>query len=397
MVLEMPSFITELLYFVLYLIIVAFVHIILPAAEVDGYACDETTKKPLRYRLNGVRIWIVAVCSFVAHVYISRPSKLITLLFTENIWDYALIANLCGLLLSLLAYTATKNALTSEQRNKRRSLTVDQIEVSKYQSIISGRANETVETDRGFIYYFYSGLEFNPRCAWMPLFDFKMYLYVYGAVSLQLIVLLAAHTQFILYDRITMAMSLYAAMMSYFVVDYLYHEDVHLYTYDMFAEKLGFKLIWGCLCFYPFFYSIGVWSLIHSDLPVPVLFTIFVFAVGHALSRGANSQKYYAKTRPQDKFLGIEQRFIPGTKLIYSGWWSLSRHVNYFGEILMGIALALPGLYTGSFISLLYPIYYIILLVARERTDNTICHEKYGKAWDEYCKKVPYRIIPFLY
>ena len=51
-------------------------------------------------------------------------------------------------------------------------------------------------------------------------------------------------------------------MLSFFVVEYLYHEHVHLYTYDLFAEKLGFKLIWGCLCFYPFFYPIGVWPIL---------------------------------------------------------------------------------------------------------------------------------------
>ena len=28
------------------------------------------------------------------------------------------------------------------------------------------------------------------------------------------------------------------------------------------CEKLGFKLCWGCLLFYPFFYCIGVWPLV---------------------------------------------------------------------------------------------------------------------------------------
>lgn len=37
----------------------------------------------------------------------------------------------------------------------------------------------------------------------------------------------------------------------------MYQERVHLYTYDIFAEKIGFKLLWGCICFYPYFYAIG--------------------------------------------------------------------------------------------------------------------------------------------
>ena len=37
--------------------------------------------------------------------------------------------------------------------------------------------------------------------------------------------------------------------------------QVHLYTYDLFRERVGGKLTWGCLCFYPWFYPIGVWPL----------------------------------------------------------------------------------------------------------------------------------------
>ena len=40
--------------------------------------------------------------------------------------------------------------------------------------------------------------------------------------------------------------------------------QVHLYTYDLFAERTGFKLFWGCTVFYPFFYCIGMWPLLRS-------------------------------------------------------------------------------------------------------------------------------------
>ncbi len=36
-------------------------------------------------------------------------------------------------------------------------------------------------------------------------------------------------------------------MLSWFCVEYLMHEHVHLFTYDLFAERTGFKLTWGCL------------------------------------------------------------------------------------------------------------------------------------------------------
>ena len=54
---------------------------------------------------------------------------------------------------------------------------------------------------------------------------------------------------------------LYVVLFSWFVCDYLVFERVHLYTYDFFAERLGFKLVWGCLCLYPYFYMVGLWSV----------------------------------------------------------------------------------------------------------------------------------------
>lgn len=84
-------------------------------------------------------------------------------------------------------------------------------------------------------------------------------------------------------------------------MEYIYFENVHLFTYDLFAEKLGFKLIWGCLLFYPFFYPIGVWALVnpkphYGDIgPASATLIALLFFFGWFLTRGANLQKYYFK------------------------------------------------------------------------------------------------------
>ena len=57
---------------------------------------------------------------------------------------------------------------------------------------------------------------------------------------------------------VTRGLLAYLAMFTWFIVEYLYYEDVHTFTYDVFRERLGLKLIFGCFCFYPFFYPIGV-------------------------------------------------------------------------------------------------------------------------------------------
>ena len=41
---------------------------------------------------------------------------------------------------------------------------------------------------------------------------------------------------------------------------------MHLYTYDLFCEKLGFKICWGCFAWYPFYYCIGVWPAVEAPV-----------------------------------------------------------------------------------------------------------------------------------
>ena len=132
---------------------------------------------------------------------------------------------------------------------------------------------------------------------------------------------------------------LYAALFSFFVADYLCFEEVHLYTYDFVAERVGFKLGWGCLAFYPFFYPVGLWSA--ARLPDPgaprwlLVLAAGVFCCGWVLSRGANLQKFSFKTRPARRFLGVlEPKAIASGehRLLYGGFWGLARHINYLGE-----------------------------------------------------------------
>lgn len=75
--------------------------------------------------------------------------------------------------------------------------------------------------------------------------------------------------------------------------------------------------------------------------------------------------------------------------VLCSGFWGVSRHVNYLGEILMATGLTLVlgwPLVIGPW---LYPLYYVALLVPRERADDRRCAAKYGPLWERYRAKVP--------
>jgi len=224
------------------------------------------------------------------------------------------------------------------------------------------------------------------------------------------------------------AVAVWALMLTFFLTEYMYHEKVHLLTYDIFAEKIGFKLVWGCIFFYQYFYAIGGLPFLNGPLlshpgytpynmPVSVASSIIgLFFFGWIFTRGANLQKYQYKMHPEtQEFQFLTMRFKQQTiesaggkgRLICSGFWSKARHINYFGEIVQAIAIAIPGWLFASHHNLpvfwqvlpwLYPLYYIALFIPRELEDERICAKKYGKeAWTEYTTKVPYRIIPYVY
>mmetsp|Transcript_48004 Transcript_48004/g.56081 ORF Transcript_48004/g.56081 Transcript_48004/m.56081 type:complete len:148 (+) Transcript_48004:339-782(+) len=146
------------------------------------------------------------------------------------------------------------------------------------------------------------------------------------------------------------------------------------------------------LLLYPFFYCIGVWSIINHILNVDLtqhemIAVVLLFYAGWCLTRGANLQKYWFKRNPElpTCFFGLihQTPVRPNSRILCSGFWGLSRHINYFGEITQAIAIALPGYFvSGSFVPFLYPLYYVALFIPRAQDDGKICAAKYGQEWD---------------
>ncbi|KAG0497370.1 hypothetical protein HPP92_002061 [Vanilla planifolia] len=120
-----------------------------------------------------------------------------------------------------------------------------------------------------------------------------------------------------------------------------------------------------------------------------------IFLTGYKIFRGANSQKHVFKKDPKALIWGKTPKVIGG-KLLASGYWGISRHCNYLGDILLAFSFSLPcG--TKSVVPYFYPTYLLILLIWRERRDDERCSEKYKEVWEEYCREVPWRILPYVY
>ncbi|KAJ3331217.1 hypothetical protein HDU76_003765 [Blyttiomyces sp. JEL0837] len=400
-------------------------HKILPATIVNGYCCDFNGNK-LIYRLNGLStlLSIVAFYATLSFFNLKDPTFL-----ANNFLACWISGILIGVIVSVISYIHGSSNPPNESRYNR-CVTADMvISPAKNQGSSTQSNNDNSDKPQFSTFpvldplagtkhplvNFWNGFYFNPRLIGI---DIKMALYSLGANLLQLNILSMAALHYSLNDgHLSNAMLVYLVTFTWFLVEYSSFENVHLYTYDLFAEKIGFKLLFGCLGFYPFAYCLGGTVLaIYTPTTTPTtalpdlsatttILTILLFFTGWIFTRGPNMQKFYFKLDPANPicFYGlIPQRALPGTRIVVSGFWGLARHVNYMGEIIQGIALAIPGfLVTGSWILALipwiYPIYYIGLFIPRERDDNEICRKKYGKNWETYEKMVPYRIVPFLY
>ena len=339
-------------------------HLVLPARRVAGYARDERRGGVLRYRLNGPRVFLFTVgLWFAAGTSGALPWDWLW----QHRWPGAAGALTLGLALSV--------------------------------AVVLGAPG----TGKGLLRDLFLGRRFNPQM-FGGRADAKMFLYLAGAVLLELNLLsFAAHHILTHPDDPSPGVLLHVALFTWFVCDYLVFERVHLYTYDFVAERLGFKLVWGCLCWYPYFYAVGLWSV--ADLANPeapgwlAVLAAALFFAGWGLSRGSNLQKFAFKRDPHQPFLGIRPRAIGDgeRRLLASGFWGVSRHVNYLGEILMATGLALALGRPSTIGPWLYPLYYVVLLLPRERDDDRRCAAKYGPLWERYRKQVPWRIVPGIY
>lgn len=249
------------------------------------------------------------------------------------------------------------------------------------------------------LYDFFIGHELNPR---IGSFDLKYFCELRpGLIGWCLINLCFLMKDIELRGSPSISMVLVCGFQALYVIDALWHEEAILTTMDIVHDGFGFMLAFGDLCWVPFTYSLQGYFLVRHPQELSTLVTIGIVllnAVGYIIFRGSNSQKNAFRRNPSDPSVaGLET--IPtatGKRLLVSGWWGLVRHPNYLGDLIMALAWSLPcGL--CHILPYFYVIYFTGLLVHREARDEHQCLKKYGLAWQEYCRRVPYRIFPYIY
>lgn len=257
------------------------------------------------------------------------------------------------------------------------------------------------------IFDYYWGTELYPRIGgW----DVKMFTNCrFGMMGWPLIILSFAAKQQELYG-ISDSMIVAVALQLIYVGKFFLWEPGYLRSLDIMHDRAGYYICWGCLVWVPGIYTSQTLYLVNhpNHLGLPLAFTIFICgATCIILNYLADRQRQRVRLKNGEcKIWGstpviIKAKFTTeeGEKkqnlLLASGWWGIARHFHYVPEILGAFFWTVPALFS-NFLPYFYVIFLAILLIERAFRDDRRCANKYGNDWDSYCKRVPYKIIPFV-
>lgn len=346
-----------------------------------GYGQRTPAGLLLPYNVNGLKAWAI---SHILFIYGSLHFKAFSPSIIADNWGPLLIAtNVYGYLLAAFSY-------------------------------IKAHLFPSHPEDRKFsgsrIYDFYMGIEFNPRLG--KLWDFKLFHNGRpGIIGWTLINFSFAAAQFQKFGYVTNSMVLVNVLQALYVLDFFVHEDWYLRTIDIAHDHFGFMLSWGDSVWLPFMYTLQAQYLVRSPIGLPNLqffLTAALGIVGYLIFRFANNQKDRLRSsKGQCRIWGRPATFIRASYrstdgkeheslLLTSGFWGLSRHFNYLGDLLLSLAMCMAcGFRTA--LPYFYIAYMAILLTHRINRDHERCKVKYGKYWDQYCQQVPYKLIPYVY
>lgn len=255
---------------------------------------------------------------------------------------------------------------------------------------------------------YYWGTELYPRIfGW----DVKMFTNCrFGMMGWPLILLSYAAKQSELYG-LSDSMAVAVALQLIYVAKFFVWETGYLRSLDIMHDRAGFMICWGCLVWVPCVYTSPTMYLVNHPIHLGTFWAAFIFLGGVLsilINYLADLQRQQVRAtngaclvwRRPPHLIQAPYRTQDGepkqTLLLASGWWGLSRHFHYVPEIAAAFFWSVPALFF-NFIPYFYVCFLTVLLVNRAFRHDKRCADKYGESWDLYCKKVPYKIIPYLF
>jgi 7-dehydrocholesterol reductase len=331
------------------------------------------------YNINGLQAWIISNILFVAGAY----------------WEYFPATIIYDNWLKILVF-ATKLSFA--------------VALIVY---IKGCSGTWYKRDQKFsssrLYDFFIGTELNPRIAF---FDFKLFFNGRpGIIGWSLINMSFAAAQYQKHGFISNSMVIVLFLQTLYIGYFFYRETWYLKTLDISLDHFGWLFAFGDLVWLPAMYTLQGLYLVHNPVQLSWNAVIAVMGLGCAgfiMFATSNNQKDLFKVLGADmKIEGEPVEFmvcpyktsdntIYESKLLLSGWWGMCRHANYTGDLMLSLAYS-QACGTEHIFPYFYIIFLTILLLHRTMRDEAKCAEKYGDNWTNYCKRVPYRFIPYVF
>ncbi|BFY99453.1 hypothetical protein BsWGS_02493 [Bradybaena similaris] len=258
------------------------------------------------------------------------------------------------------------------------------------------------------IFDYYWGMELYPRVFG---FDVKVFTNCrFGMMVWALLVCVYSVKSYELYGFVdSMFVSTFLQLL--YITKFFWWESGYMRTIDIILDRAGFYICWGCLVYVPGLYASVSFYLVGHPVNLGS-FLSGVFLVLGTLSIyinfAADNQKQEVRRADGNCLVWghkpdiirakyqLENGDMKESILLASGWWGLSRHFHYVPEIMLAFFWSAPALFT-NLMPYSYLISLLILLIHRSYRDDSKCGKKYGTFWHEYCRKVPHKIVPFLF
>ena len=101
----------------------------------------------------------------------------------------------------------------------------------------------------------------------------------------------------------------------------------------------------------------------------------------------------YAEVLRENTYLSRTIKVVEGQKVVSTGLYGIVRHPMYFATILLFMAMPLV---LGSVVSFVVFLAYPLIIAARIKNEEEVLTRELD-GYDEYKKKVKYRMLPFIW
>ncbi|KAL4907145.1 hypothetical protein BDW74DRAFT_175929 [Aspergillus multicolor] len=357
----------------------AILFVVLPGKTV--YGPPTPSGQRLKYTMNGLNSFIVTVLTMTA------------LAFTGVLPLTAIADNRAGLFAAASAYGGFASAFAWAKGH----LAPSSVEDRRFSGSL--------------VHDILGGIELSPRLG--ETFDIKLWqighvgMNVWAVIDISLMAFQLREL-----GTFCNAMTLVVALHMVYIIDFFIYEEWYLTTIDIAHEHFGFFLGWGSAIWLPMVYTIQTQYLaVHPiEMPWPQFAMILIAGLaGYGLFRLSNEQKYRLRRTDTPSTKGIPKlgRVIESvyttadgkphkSSLLLSGWWGVVRHPNYVGDIIFSFCVSACTGFT-HFLPWLYFTFLTTLLIHRAIRDEARCLAKHGSAWRQYCREVPWVLVPWVF